>query len=289
MRAPIFHRSRVRRWTDSPCVRPRRREHSRSRRESLQEAHLRLRSSQARPRQSPPAVPSPRARTRSFRSSRRSRKTDRVRIAEAARAGAHIRPRGGDVREGAGGDRGRGTPRTRPDRCACSIGRCRGQMRPAASRCRCLRRAASSGRPAIRSRPGRSSSRTDPWSSRCSRRAAQSVEPLPVVADDEAAHRSALEQGLEADVLVSSGGVSMGPHDLVQTDCRGARRRGSVLGGGRQAGQASLVRSARRLPSSSGCRETPSPRSSARSSSFARHSTPCKAPPTPAPAFRSGG
>jgi molybdopterin molybdotransferase len=42
------------------------------------------------------------------------------------------------------------------------------------------------------------------------------VERLPAVADDEASHRSALEHGLEADVLVSSGGVSVGPHDLVR-------------------------------------------------------------------------
>jgi molybdopterin molybdotransferase len=42
------------------------------------------------------------------------------------------------------------------------------------------------------------------------------IELLPVVPDDEAAHREALEQGLAADVLVSSGGVSVGPHDLVR-------------------------------------------------------------------------
>jgi molybdopterin molybdotransferase len=42
------------------------------------------------------------------------------------------------------------------------------------------------------------------------------VERLGPVADDEAEHRSALERGLEADVLVSSGGVSVGPHDLVR-------------------------------------------------------------------------
>jgi molybdopterin molybdotransferase len=42
------------------------------------------------------------------------------------------------------------------------------------------------------------------------------VELLPAVADDEAAHRAALERGLSADVLVTSGGVSVGPHDLVR-------------------------------------------------------------------------
>jgi molybdopterin molybdotransferase len=42
------------------------------------------------------------------------------------------------------------------------------------------------------------------------------VSRVPAVADDEAAHRAALERGLEADVLVTSGGVSVGPHDLVR-------------------------------------------------------------------------
>ncbi|HEY3542119.1 MAG TPA: molybdopterin molybdotransferase MoeA, partial [Gaiellaceae bacterium] len=42
------------------------------------------------------------------------------------------------------------------------------------------------------------------------------VEQLPAVADDEASHRAAIELGLEADVLVTSGGVSVGPHDLVR-------------------------------------------------------------------------
>jgi molybdopterin molybdotransferase len=42
------------------------------------------------------------------------------------------------------------------------------------------------------------------------------VEQAPSVADDEDAHRSALELGLVADVLVTSGGVSVGTHDLVR-------------------------------------------------------------------------
>jgi molybdopterin molybdotransferase len=42
------------------------------------------------------------------------------------------------------------------------------------------------------------------------------VTRLASVADDEDAHRQALELGLEFDVLVTSGGVSVGPHDLVR-------------------------------------------------------------------------
>jgi molybdopterin molybdotransferase len=49
------------------------------------------------------------------------------------------------------------------------------------------------------------------------------VERLAAVEDDEEAHRAALSRGLEFDLLVSSGGVSVGPHDLV-------RRVGTALG-----------------------------------------------------------
>ena len=48
------------------------------------------------------------------------------------------------------------------------------------------------------------------------RAAGAEVERLGPVADDESEHRRALERGLDADVLVSSGGVSVGPHDLVR-------------------------------------------------------------------------
>jgi molybdopterin molybdotransferase len=42
------------------------------------------------------------------------------------------------------------------------------------------------------------------------------VERLAPVEDTEEAHRDAIARGLEADVLVTSGGVSVGPHDLVR-------------------------------------------------------------------------
>jgi molybdopterin molybdotransferase len=42
------------------------------------------------------------------------------------------------------------------------------------------------------------------------------VTVLPSARDDESATRAALERGLESDVLVTSGGVSVGPHDLVR-------------------------------------------------------------------------
>jgi molybdopterin molybdotransferase len=49
------------------------------------------------------------------------------------------------------------------------------------------------------------------------RSAGAEVELLDAVEDDEAAHRAALEAGLRSDVLVTSGGVSVGPHDLVRS------------------------------------------------------------------------
>ena len=42
------------------------------------------------------------------------------------------------------------------------------------------------------------------------------MERLAAVVDEEAAHREVLARGLESDVLVTSGGVSVGPHDLVR-------------------------------------------------------------------------
>ena len=42
------------------------------------------------------------------------------------------------------------------------------------------------------------------------------VAPHETASDDASAHRAAFERGLDADVLVTSGGVSVGPHDLVR-------------------------------------------------------------------------
>jgi molybdopterin molybdotransferase len=43
------------------------------------------------------------------------------------------------------------------------------------------------------------------------------VENIPAVGDEEDAHRAALVTALEHDVVISSGGVSMGSHDLVRS------------------------------------------------------------------------
>jgi molybdopterin molybdotransferase len=46
--------------------------------------------------------------------------------------------------------------------------------------------------------------------------AGATVERLGAVGDDESAQRQALERALGADLVVTSGGVSVGPHDLVR-------------------------------------------------------------------------
>src|SRR4026207_524771 len=58
------------------------------------------------------------------------------------------------------------------------------------------------------------------------------VDVLPVAADDEDSHRAAIERGLQADVLVTSGGVSMGPHDPGGRRSAGRRGGGGWGGGG---------------------------------------------------------
>jgi molybdopterin molybdotransferase len=52
------------------------------------------------------------------------------------------------------------------------------------------------------------------------RAAGADVDELDPVADDEDAHRRALDRALGADVTVTSGGVSVGPHDLVRGTAR---------------------------------------------------------------------
>jgi molybdopterin molybdotransferase len=49
------------------------------------------------------------------------------------------------------------------------------------------------------------------------RSAGADVKHLQTVEDEEEAHRAELEAGVQADVLVTSGGVSVGPHDVVRS------------------------------------------------------------------------
>ncbi len=157
------------------------------------------------------------------------------RVAELLRARRHVRPRGGDVDGRRGRARGRGAL-LGPARIGALAAAGVGEVRccAAAARGRADAPARSCARPASRSGRARSTSRTARCSRRCSPAPGPRSSGSSPVADDDDAHRDALEPALEADVLVSSGGVSVGPHDLVRKvapswasrRCSGASRSG---------------------------------------------------------------
>lgn len=139
----------------------------------------------------------------------------RVAIAGQATGGQHVRPRGGDVREGdvvvdAGTTLG---PAQIGALAASGI---------AEVICSALPRVAvlatgSELRPAGETlTAGQIYESNSAMLAATLARIGADVEALPVVEDDEAAHRAAITRGLQADVLVTSGGVSMGEHDLVR-------------------------------------------------------------------------
>ena len=68
----------------------------------------------------------------------------------------------------------------------------------------------------------------------------------PVVPDDREATRAAVEAASRGDVLLVSGGVSVGPHDHVKPALEDAGVQRGLLARPAQAGQAALVRAARR-------------------------------------------
>jgi molybdopterin molybdotransferase len=140
---------------------------------------------------------------------------NKIGVAAPVAAGAHVRPIGGDVREGepvlAAGTR---------------IGAAQiGALAAAGvADVLCARRPSvvvlSTGtelrRPGEPLGPGQIYESNGPMLAAAFESAGAVVERIGPVRDDEAEHRRALERGLEADVLVSSGGVSVGPHDLVR-------------------------------------------------------------------------
>ena len=141
--------------------------------------------------------------------------TTRSRSSTPSSAGANVRPAGGDIGAGetvveAGA---RLEARHLAALAAAGIPEVRGRAEAAGRRRGDGQRAASAGRAA--------GSGTDLRGERNSARGAAGLgrgrgRGASSVADEEAAHREALARGLEADVLVTSGGVSVGPHDLVR-------------------------------------------------------------------------
>jgi molybdopterin molybdotransferase len=139
----------------------------------------------------------------------------RVQLPEPAEAGQHIRPRGGDVRAGAevvsagtrlgpahiGALAAAGVPEVR-----CSV-------RPHVA---VLATGSELRAPGEQLAPGQIFESNRAMVASVLAAAGARVELLPVVEDDESAHREALGRALAADVVVTTGGVSMGPHDLVR-------------------------------------------------------------------------
>ena len=141
---------------------------------------------------------------------------DRVEIAERAIAGRHVRPRGGDVNEGdvivAAGTRIRAAHVGSLSAAGVSELVCSRRPRVAVIATGSELRAA--GEPLG---PGQIYESNRAMIAAVLRSAGADVDVLPVVEDEVTAHRATLRLGLSADVLVSSGGVSMGSHDLVRS------------------------------------------------------------------------
>ncbi len=140
---------------------------------------------------------------------------DTVVVPEAVPVGDNVRPRGGDVVAGAP-VLPAGTTLTPPRLAALAAA---GVARPV-----CVRRprvAVVATGTELR-RPGEPLGEGEIYESNglmlaaLLRAAGAEVETAARVADDAASHEEAFARGLEADVLVTSGGVSVGPHDLVR-------------------------------------------------------------------------
>jgi molybdopterin molybdotransferase len=139
-----------------------------------------------------------------------------IEIAEQVEPGADIRPRGGDVRAGQvvvpGGMRL--GPAQLGALAAAGVADIPATTRPRAA---VLSTGTELRPPGTELEPGQIYEANGVLLAAQLATAGAEVERLEPVADDEAAHRAALQAGLEADVLVSSGGVSVGPHDLVRS------------------------------------------------------------------------
>jgi molybdopterin molybdotransferase len=140
---------------------------------------------------------------------------EHVVVAGTASPGQHVRPRGGDVRRGdeilPAGARVRASHIGGLTAAGVSAVVCTARPRVA------ILATGSELRPAGEElQPGQIYESNRSMIAALLARTGARADVLPVVEDDLGAHREALERGLEADVLVTSGGVSMGPHDLVR-------------------------------------------------------------------------
>jgi molybdopterin molybdotransferase len=138
-----------------------------------------------------------------------------IEISEPAVPAAHVRPRGGDVRAGetvaaAGTRLG---PAQLGALAAAGVAEIACGTQPRAT---VLVTGTELRRPGEPLRPGEVYEANGLILASQLASAGARVERLAAVRDDEDAHREALARGLEHDLLVTSGGVSVGPHDLVR-------------------------------------------------------------------------
>ncbi|MGH2971635.1 MAG: molybdopterin molybdotransferase MoeA [Gaiellaceae bacterium] len=140
---------------------------------------------------------------------------DTVEIPDAIAAGTHVRPRGGDVHAGEAvvSARMRLGATQLGAVAAAGVARVSCARRP---RVAVLATGSELVAPGAELAPGQVYEANALMLATALAVAGADVERLPAVADDEGAHRAAIERGLEFDVLVTSGGVSVGPHDLVR-------------------------------------------------------------------------
>jgi molybdopterin molybdotransferase len=139
-----------------------------------------------------------------------------VEIADAVVRGANVRPRGGDVRTGdllvpAGT---RVTAAHVGALAAAGVERLQCARKP---RVAVLSTGTELRRPGEPLAAGEVYEANAPMLAAALASANADITEIPAVADDEDGHRAALERALAADVVVTSGGVSVGPHDLVRS------------------------------------------------------------------------
>ena len=145
-----------------------------------------------------------------------SRVEEDVVVLAAAAPGAHIRPRGGDA--AAGSIIAAAGTRLRPTEigalAAAGLAAVRASRRP---RVAVLATGNELRPPGSALQPGQIYEANTPLLAAQLAAAGADVAVLAPVADDPEATLAALEVGLAGDVLVTSGGVSVGPHDLVRS------------------------------------------------------------------------
>jgi molybdopterin molybdotransferase len=140
---------------------------------------------------------------------------NKIEIADPVEAGANVRPRGGDIRAGeiVAVPGSVLTPARLGALAAAGIPEVRCTRRPRAA---VLATGTELRRPGEELAAGEIYEANGLILTTQLEAAGAAVERIPAVGDDEAVLRAALEAALQADVVVTSGGVSVGPHDLVR-------------------------------------------------------------------------